>query len=217
MTKRKRTILLGKGTLAIQAAAWLQASDLYELTLIVPDMPEPNWTDSLSTWASTQGIDQIPTGRHEDIPGLKEDGFQIDLVLSIFYGRIFPAWFINKCDRIINLHNSPLPTYRGIAPVNWALKNGEILHGVTIHEINPGIDNGPIIGQATYSIYPETDEVIDVYNRGLAFGWELFKAVMPRLDDIAPRPQDESLATYYSSDDAVLLEERRNFTRAESQ
>ena len=41
--------------------------------------------------------------------------------------------FIDSCKNIINLHNSPLPKYRGVRPINWALKNGEHSHGVTIH------------------------------------------------------------------------------------
>jgi hypothetical protein len=119
-------------------------------------------------------------------------------------------------DRILNLHNGPLPRYRGVSPINWALKNGETSHGVTIHEITEGIDDGPIVAQATYSIHPDIDEVVDVYHRALRFGQLLFEETMPRLDEIHARPQDHSAATYYSGKQNALLGDRRGFTRAQS-
>ena len=53
--------------------------------------------------------------------------------------------------------------------INWALKDGCNEHGVTIHEVTSGVDNGPIISQIKYSIYPEFEEVIDVYKKSLKF------------------------------------------------
>jgi methionyl-tRNA formyltransferase len=114
------------------------------------------------------------------------------------------------------LHNGPLPKYRGVAPINWALKNGEPFHGITIHEMTAGIDEGPIVAQLTYSIYPAFDEVIDVYGRALHYGWTLFEQTAPNFERIVAMPQDDSLATYYAGNQNDLLEERRDFTRAES-
>ena len=111
------------------------------------------------------------------------------------------------------MHNSPLPKYRGVSPINWALKNGETTHGVTIHEITPGIDDGPIIAQTTFPISPDIDEVIDVYNRCVEQGWQLFEQTIARLDQIPAVSQDETQATYYSLEHDGLLGERRNFTR----
>jgi methionyl-tRNA formyltransferase len=106
-----------------------------------------------------------------------------------------------------------LPKYRGVSPINWALKNGEQEHGITIHEITPGIDDGPIVGQVKYSIYPEFDEVIDVYNRSLEYGWTLFQHTIPLIDGIKPRPQDDRQATYYNKGDNSRLAERSGFIR----
>ena len=75
------------------------------------------------------------------------------------------------------------------------MKNGETKHGVTIHEIIPEIDAGPIYAQLGYPIYPEFDEVIDVYEGALEYGWVLFSQTMPILDKIVPRPQDNRLAS----------------------
>ena len=98
----------------------------------------------------------------------------------------------------MNLHNGPLPKYRGYSPINWALKNNEREHGVTIHEITPGIDDGPVVSQLKYSIYPEFDEVIDVYKRSIEYGWTLFQQTMPLLDKIEARQQVHSDMSYYT-------------------
>jgi methionyl-tRNA formyltransferase len=217
MTERVRqVVVLGKGTLAIRVAEWFHASPAYALVAVVPSMPAPTWTDSLPDWARAHGVPVVESGRYEDLPQLADPAWRPDLAFSVFYSRIIKAPFIDRCVRILNLHNGPLPRYRGVSPINWALKNGERSHGVTIHEITPGIDDGPIVAQASTSIHPEVDEVIDVYHRCQDIGWQLFLHTMPLLDRLAARPQDESQALYYGKPDNDKLGERRHFTRAES-
>ena len=207
---------MGKGSLAIRVGQWfLDAAD-YELAAVVPVVPEPTWTASLADWAIAHDVPVVTSGSYADLPGLASPDWRPELVFSVFYDRILPASFLARARRSLNLHNGPLPRYRGVSPINWALKNDERSHGVTIHEITPGIDDGPIVAQVTYSIYPEVDEVRDVYERALAFGWTLFEQTMPRLAQITPTPQDDSLATYYSSEENRLLGDRRDFTRAGS-
>jgi methionyl-tRNA formyltransferase len=207
----RTAIVLGKGPLAIRVAEWFRGREDWELMTVVPVIPEPAWTDSLCAWAEGNGVPWVLTGNHADLVA-GADGYA-DLGVSVFYDRILPARFIAGFGRILNIHNGPLPRYRGVSPINWALKNGERSHGVTIHEISPGIDDGPIVAQANYSIYPERDEVEEVYRRALAYGWTLFEQTMPILDRIEATPQDEALATYHSADDNERLGERRSFTR----
>ncbi len=215
-TKKQTAIILGKGDLAIRVAGWFLQSEKYELTAVVPVMPEPTWAPSFAGWARAQGVPVIESGHYKDLPEVSAANWSTDLAMSVFYDKIIKAWFIDKCQRIINLHNGPLPRYRGVSPINWALKNGEREHGVTIHEITPGIDDGPIVGQMKYSIYPEFDEVIDVYKRSLEYGWTLFQQTIPLLDGIQARPQDEAQAIYYNKGDNARLEERSGFTREAS-
>jgi methionyl-tRNA formyltransferase len=210
-----RVVLMGKGALAVRIAGWFHDRDDFDLVCVVPVVPEPAWTDSLIGWAEQARVTHVASGDYRDL--LEHDDGPFDLVFSCFYDRIVAGDFIRRCGRILNLHNGPLPRYRGVSPINWALKNGERSHGVTIHEMTPGIDDGPIVAQATYSIHPELDEVRDVYRRALRFGWLLFEETLPLLDDIEPQPQDHSLATYYSAAENERLGERRGFTRAESE
>lgn len=208
----RTVVLLGKGDLAIRIAGWFVEATEWDLRAVVPVIPEPQWTGSLLTWAEKADVPAVTTGDWRDL-GDESPGRASALGISVFYDRIMPKEFIDRFDRLLNLHNGPLPRYRGVAPINWALKNGEPTHGVTLHEVTPGIDDGPIIAQAMFSIYPDFDEVIDVYRRALDQGWLLFRQTMPILEQIKPRAQDERLATYYSRRDQEALGERMGFRR----
>jgi methionyl-tRNA formyltransferase len=211
---KKIIAILGKGELAIRVSEWFYKDPEY-LLFIIPVIPEPTWTNSLLDWTKGKNVTIVTSGNFKDVFKYLEDK-KIFLAISVFYDKIIDQNFIERCKKIINIHNSPLPKYRGVSPINWALKNNEAKHGITIHEITAGIDNGPIIAQLEYYIYPEFDEVIDVYNRAIEYGWVLFKQTIPILDKIIPRPQDESLALCYNKSQDKLLQERKNFTRNES-
>ena len=217
MKKIKTVIVLGKGSLAIKIAKWFKESPDYDIVCIVPVIPEPTWTDSFKDWANSENLPIITSGDYSEIENVNEPNWNVDLCFSVFYDKIIKDWFIKKCNKILNLHNAPLPKYRGVQPINWALKNNEEKHGITIHEITSGIDDGPIISQLEYSIYPYFDEVKDVYQRSLNYSWLLFEQTMPILEKIIPKEQDESTATYYSKKQSNQLEERQNFTKESSQ
>lgn len=210
---KKRVVLLGKGELGIKVADWFLKSPEHELWRVVPNNPEPTWAPSLTKWCREHGVETIDSGRFHDLPGAKSGERICDLAFSVYYDLIIKDWFIAQCGRILNLHNGPLPRYRGVSPINWALKNGEKTHGVTIHEITPGIDDGPIVAQAVFPIDPAKDEVIDVFKRCLDAGWRLFQETMPGLDAKKAVPQDHSKALYYNAKQNDLLGERRGFTR----
>ena len=211
--KRQKIIICGKGELAVKVAEWFYSNPKYELISIVPVIPEPLWTESFSKWGKKNKIKIISSGKVEDIEGVSEDDWKIDLVISVFYDRILKRKFIDKCNKIINIHNGPLPRYRGVSPINWALKNNENKHGITIHEITEGIDEGPIIAQVEYSIYPEVDEVEDVYRRSLKYAYVLFTETIVMLDKIKPYKQDSSRSLYYSKNQNKLLGSRSGFRR----
>jgi methionyl-tRNA formyltransferase len=209
----KTTVVLGKGDLAIRVADWFRTSPEHELAAVVPVVPEPTWTSSMVQWCKQHNVPFVETGHFDDLPTVLEADTSIDLAVSVFYDKIIRQHFIDACAKIINLHNGPLPRYRGVSPINWALKNNESEHGVTIHEITAGVDDGPIVSQVKYSIFPELDEVEDVYKRALAFGWTLFEQTIPMLDTITPKTQDESQALHYTKKNDHDLGDRAGFRR----
>ncbi len=90
-----------------------------------------------------------------------------------------------------NLHASLLPQYRGAAPINWAIINGETETGVTTFLLNHEIDKGAILGQVRVPIGPE-ENVGSLYDRLMNLGPSLVVETVERLaaGDIRPLPQD---------------------------
>jgi methionyl-tRNA formyltransferase len=118
---------------------------------------------------------------------------------------IFSAWYRNLIRRPIldipprgcyNLHGSLLPYYRGRAPVNWVLVNGEAQTGMTLHVMTPRADAGEIVGQAVTPIWTQ-DTAQTLYDRLVPAGLEVLRAAWPLLrEGRAPHvAQDESRAT----------------------
>ena len=69
-----------------------------------------------------------------------------DAILVVAYGRIIPQWML-ELPRFgnINLHGSLLPKYRGAAPIQWAVANGEVVTGVTTMRLDAGLDTGDML------------------------------------------------------------------------
>ena len=76
----KKVALLGKGTLAIKIGKWLNASKDFNLIKVIPNVPEPKWTESLSEWARKEGFHIPNSGNYKE---LKPE--HVDIVLSVFY------------------------------------------------------------------------------------------------------------------------------------
>jgi methionyl-tRNA formyltransferase len=79
-----------------------------------------------------------------------------DAIVVVAYGRIIPPWML-AIPRLgcINLHGSLLPKYRGAAPIQWAMANGDAFTGNTTMLLEEGLDTGPILMQQTHEIGPE--------------------------------------------------------------
>jgi UDP-4-amino-4-deoxy-L-arabinose formyltransferase/UDP-glucuronic acid dehydrogenase (UDP-4-keto-hexauronic acid decarboxylating) len=122
-----------------------------------------------------------------------------DLFVSIMYRRLLGAELL-RLPRIaaINLHPSLLPKYRGRAPVNWALVNGERRTGVTLHHMVEAADAGDVIAQEAVTIEPE-DTAATLFRKIEAAGVALFARTYPAVAaGTAPRiPQDHAAATTF--------------------
>ena len=120
-----------------------------------------------------------------------------DAIIVVGYGRIIPQWMIDL-PRLgnLNLHASLLPKYRGAAPTQWAIANGESVTGVTTIRIDAGLDTGDILLQRELPIGP--DHTAGTLGPKLASaGAELMVETLHRLDNgqVHPIPQDHSRAT----------------------
>lgn len=119
-----------------------------------------------------------------------------DLAVVVAYGRILPAEFLRAPKRgCINVHFSLLPLYRGAAPVNWAIINGEKNTGVTTMFIEEQLDSGPILLQRETPI-GGTETAPELMARLAETGAELLGETLAQLDEITPRPQHDRDATF---------------------
>jgi methionyl-tRNA formyltransferase len=118
------------------------------------------------------------------------------VAVVVAYGRILPDEFLRTPRRgCINVHFSLLPLYRGAAPANWAIVNGEKETGVTTMFIEPTLDTGPILLQSETEI-GVTETAPELMDRLAEIGASLLGETLARLDDLTPRPQHDRDATF---------------------
>lgn len=124
------------------------------------------------------------------------DSLAPDVAIIVAYGRIIPEWIL-KIPKygFINVHFSLLPAYRGAAPINWAIVNGEKQTGITTMQLVPELDAGDILlQQATEISDLETAEEL---GKRLSFlGAELLSQTLDKLLSITPQKQDHEKATF---------------------
>lgn len=119
-----------------------------------------------------------------------------DLAVVVAYGRILPVEFLGAPKRgCLNVHFSLLPLYRGAAPVNWAIVNGEEKTGVTTMFIEEKLDSGPILLQRETRI-GEMETAPELMGRLAEMGAELLGETLAQLNEITPRPQHDRDATF---------------------
>ena len=120
-----------------------------------------------------------------------------DAIIVVGYGRIIPQWMLDLPPLgNINLHASLLPKYRGAAPIQWAIANGETVTGVTTMRIDAGLDTGDILQQQELAIAPD-DTAETLAPRLASIGADLMVETLRGLQagTIHPRPQDNSQAS----------------------
>ena len=138
---------------------------------------------------------------------------QPDLVVVVAYGRILPQELLHIAPLgCINLHVSLLPKYRGSAPIQWAVLNGDTKTGVTIMQLDEGCDTGDILMVEPVEIGPETTSG-ELFDQVSAVGAETLVRAVEELaaGRLTPRPQDEAMATKAPP----LTKEMARFTFAE--
>ena len=140
---------------AIPTLNWLLQSE-HEIALIITQPDRPSGRGRLlqesivGQWAQSQGIALIKPEKPQELIGKIEE---LDLVLTIGYGVLLPESILSLPRHgFLNLHFSLLPAYRGAAPAQRALHNGEIVTGVSVFQLDKGMDTGPIFTQESIAI-----------------------------------------------------------------
>jgi methionyl-tRNA formyltransferase len=177
-----------------------------ESLIVVPnsdDVGEHTWQKSLRRTANELGVREMSL----------EEVYEIDdiLFLSVEYNNIIKPHLF-KTKRLINIHFSKLPKYKGMYTSIWPILNGETESGVTLHKIDKGIDTGDIIAQSAFSILPN-DTSRDVYFNYLRAGYDIivsnFEALLT--NKFWTQTQSPIDSTYYSKKSINYADLKINF------
>jgi methionyl-tRNA formyltransferase len=199
---RARWAVFAYHTFGARALEALLARDERVVAVVThPDDPgEGDWFESVAELARIHRLPLLiaPSPRLPVIvETLRAQG--PDVVLSVWYRRLLgPDLLALPRIAALNLHGSLLPAYRGRAPVNWVLVNGELQTGVTLHHMTAEADAGDIVAQQAIDIEPD-DTALTLYTRMVKVGVGLLLDAYPAvLASTAPRiPQDHARATVF--------------------
>lgn len=198
-----RLIFMGTPAFAVPTLeACLKAGHEVAAVFTQPDRPKGRGRELAQSpvkqcaLAHSLPIHQPPRVRHPDVVE-QIRSIAPRAIVVVGYGQIIPQSIIDIPPLgILNVHASLLPFYRGAAPIQWAIANGEIETGVTIMRIDAGLDTGDILLKESTLI--GRDEPAPVLSSRLAaIGASLLIEALRGLDagTITPVPQDHSIAT----------------------
>src|SRR6266481_2671890 len=163
------------------------------------DPQEEIWWRSCAELAARHGIAaHTPDSADAELAAIVGDANPA-VIYSFYYRYLIPESVLGLARLgAFNLHGSLLPAYRGRAPVNWMLVNGEREAGVTLHQMVARADAGDIVGQRSVAI-EDSDNALTLYRKLVPLGVELINEMHPRIVAGNPprRKMDISKGSYF--------------------
>ena len=211
----KTVVFMGTPDFAVPALEALIASEDYHVALVVSQPDKPTGRKQILTappvkaLAVSHGIEvfqpnTLKTGEaYERIAACRPD-----FIVVSAYGKILPKNILDLprygC---VNLHGSLLPKYRGAAPVQWSVINGDAVSGVTTMLMDVGLDTGDMLLRETVEIGPE-ESAGELFDRLAALCPALLIKTLRGLEEgaITPEKQNEAQATYVGMLDKAMAE-----------
>ncbi len=175
----------------------------YDVQAVFTHTDSPDENNFFASVARTGAELNLPVYAPEDVnhplwvSRIRE--LQPDVIFSFYYRNMLSEEILSLAPNGgFNLHGSLLPRYRGRAPVNWALLNGETETGVTLHKMVKRPDAGDIVGQQVVSITPQ-DTALTLHGKVRDAAQALLQHYLPvmKKGEITLTPQDESQASYF--------------------
>ncbi len=198
-----RVVFFGSPPTALPALNALLSAG-HEITLVItqPDKPAGRGKKltppAVKVFAEDHKLPYLQPEkiRRDDkiLEAIKEAKPELNIVVA--YGQIIPGPIIYLPPlKSLNIHFSLLPKYRGAAPVQWAILNGERFTGVTIFQLTEKMDEGPILAQELVPILPR-ENAHELETRLSHIGARLLLKTLENIHLLEPKEQDHSLATY---------------------
>ncbi len=199
-----RIIVMGTGPFAVPMLRAMYESAHEVIALVTQPLrpahrrgdDEPNPMRAMAVEHDTPILDPESVNTPEAQAQLA--AYRPELLLVADYGQILaPETLAVATHGGINLHASLLPKYRGAAPINWAIYDGEQVTGVTLIHMTPGLDAGPCLSHTSTTIGPE-ETAADVERRLAQLGAALVRVTVDRMtagEPLRGTVQDQALAT----------------------
>ena len=176
--RRVAVLISGRGS---NMRALVESADGYDVSLVASNKPDAAGLQ----WARDRGL---PTWSHDSKGVAKGDydriltdaltEHRIGTVALAGFMRILSPWFIAQWHgRILNIHPSLLPKYRGLDTHARALEAGDAVHGCSVHLVTEELDAGEVLGQAEVPVAPE-DTALTLEQRVLAAEHDLYPRIL---------------------------------------
>ena len=200
-----RLVFMGTAPLAAASLDALLKEPAFAVTAVVSQPDRPKGRDlklqpsAVKELALQHHLPVLQPEKARDAAFIEElRALQPDLIVVAAYGQILPVAILELPRfRCVNVHASLLPKYRGAAPIQWAILNGDPETGVTIMQVEAGLDTGPMLGRVVTPIRPE-DNAQTLHDRLATLGAELLVLTIPDYvaGRIMPVPQPAEGACY---------------------
>ena len=196
---------MGTAELACASLEMLAQDDQFQVSAVVtqPDKPRgrelklaPSPVKMLAQKLELPVLQPLKAREGKFLDELRE--LKPDLIVVVAYGQILPAAILELPPHgCLNVHTSLLPKYRGAAPIQWAIANGDAETGVTIMKMDAGLDTGPILSVRRTPILPTDDSMI-LHDRLARLGAALLGETIPAYiaGELLPQPQPAEGGTY---------------------
>jgi methionyl-tRNA formyltransferase len=195
----KKLIFLGTPEFAVPSLKKLIESQEIEVLALVTQPDKAVGRKQIIMPSPTKAVAmeyKIPVFQPEKISQEKNlieelKAFKADVLVTVAYGQILKENILNLAPLgVINLHASLLPQYRGPAPINWMIINGEEKAGLTSMQTELGIDTGPVLLKSSTEIGPE-ENAEELSSRLSVLGADLLLQTLFGLDEIKAEKQTE--------------------------
>ncbi len=124
--------------------------------------------------------------------------YHADVIVVVAYGLLLPSVVLSTPKRgCLNIHASLLPKWRGAAPIQRSIQAGDTSTGITIMQMEEGLDTGPMLMRREIAIAPE-DNATTIHDKLAVLGGELIVTALDQLEhgSLPASPQDHAIATY---------------------
>jgi methionyl-tRNA formyltransferase len=195
--------LVFMGTPAFAVPVLESLAKAHNVTLVVtqPDKPKGRGQKLASPPVKEKAIElgipvtqpeSLKTAEFHDLIAAQKADLLVVVAFRILPATLFPLARLGA----VNIHGSLLPKYRGAAPIQWAVANGDTETGVTIFRLDAEVDHGEVLAQEKVEIGPE-ETAGELFDRLSLLGRDLLSKTLADLESgkTVPRPQDHALAS----------------------